>query len=167
MASETRKITVELNLTEQELTGLLIKSGISGKTAGELLTSFVCDLVGSERRNGSDESLYAAGWLERCAFEYRDPSYLGYLLEEGLLESYQTNKDHIAYLEDELSDEGISQSERADLEEELRDFESEQRDFWEQYISEGRKIGACYEEEIQRLQNWMEQASETGTSSGF
>lgn len=105
--------TFELRLSDEDVKRLWEKAGRVGMTAGELLTSFVGDLVDGTYSHGSDERMYAEQWFDRCGFSYMaDKTFVRYLLEYGELDSLLQSVDTLAgyaeekkALETELQDE--------------------------------------------------------------
>ena len=60
------------------------KCGACGITVGELIQSFIGDLIDGTYSNGSDERMYANQWFDRCGFGmYEEPTLLSHLLCEG------------------------------------------------------------------------------------
>lgn len=73
--------TITLKLSDEECRRLAEKAAQADFTdAGELLTSFVGDLVGGTYSSGDDERTMAAEWFKRC-FQFFDESLLNYLCE--------------------------------------------------------------------------------------
>lgn len=54
---------VKINLSAADMRRLWKKAGSVGMTAGELLASFIGDLVCGTYSNGSDERMYAQQWF--------------------------------------------------------------------------------------------------------
>ena len=77
-----KEYTLKLNLEAGDFRTLADMAGRSGMTTGELLEAFINDLTNSDRRNGSDESIKARQWLQRCGFmHWNFDSFLTYLIE--------------------------------------------------------------------------------------
>lgn len=73
---ELKPFSIILNLTDEEHKQLAIYAGKSGLNIAELLQAFIADLVGSNRRNGSDEQDCASAWYDRCGFSWFPPKTL-------------------------------------------------------------------------------------------
>lgn len=67
---ELKKRTFTLELTDDDVTRLANKAASAGMSMGELLASFVGDLVCGSHTNGSDERMLAQSWFDRCGFSY-------------------------------------------------------------------------------------------------
>lgn len=105
--------TFELRLSDEDVKRLWEKAGRVGMTAGELLTSFVGDLVDGTYSHGSDERMYAEQWFDRCGFSYMaDKTFMRYLLEYGELDSLLQSVETLAgYAEEKKSLEAELQDE--------------------------------------------------------
>lgn len=78
-----RERLLKINLSDQEIEDISMMAGKVNLTVSELLENFVADLVGSDRRNGSDECDCADAWFERCWFSnYPEDTFLRYVLME-------------------------------------------------------------------------------------
>lgn len=80
-----RRITVKMS--DSDCDRLARKCGESGITIGELIQSFIGDLIDGTYSNGSDERDYADKWFkwfERCWFGmFSEPTLLNHLLNNG------------------------------------------------------------------------------------
>ena len=77
-----RRITVKMS--DSDCDRLARKCGKSGITIGELIQSFIGDLIDGTYSNGSDERDYADKWFERCWFGmFPEPTLLNHLLNNG------------------------------------------------------------------------------------
>lgn len=104
MSERERNIIVKLN--DEECRRLIEKCGEHGLTVGELVENFICDLVGGDRTNGSDERMYAGQWFDRCWFgSFPEDTLLRHLLYEGFdPEDYVKALDGIEEDENDLQD---------------------------------------------------------------
>lgn len=94
--------TFKLHLSDEDVKRLWEKAGSVGMTAGELLTSFVGDLVDGTYSHGSDERMYAEQWFDRCGFAYEaEKTFLRYLLEYGEIDDLLQCVDYLAQSSDE------------------------------------------------------------------
>lgn len=78
------KVTINLDLSEEEVKNLKGFSADRGLTIKELMENFVSDLVGDG--NGSDERRLAYEWADRCWFSHNPVecmTLLEYLRTEG------------------------------------------------------------------------------------
>lgn len=64
-----KKITVEVELTEKEVSRLMELSGMAGKSIEKIMQSFVSDLTCSSRNHGSDEVDNAFAYYDRALFD--------------------------------------------------------------------------------------------------
>lgn len=104
--------TFKLRLSDEDVKRLWEKVGMVGMTAGELLTSFVGDLVDGTYSNGSDERMYAEQWFDRCGFAYEaEKTFLRYLLRNMEIDCFLEDIDTLE----------ATKEEKADLEKKLED----------------------------------------------
>lgn len=78
--------TFKLNLSDADVDRLAIKAARAGMTMGELLASFVGDLVCGTHSNGSDERDYAEQWYDRCGFSHFPSNDIARLATDDSLE---------------------------------------------------------------------------------
>ncbi len=111
--------TLVLQLSDADITRLCEKAASVGLTAEKLLESFIGDLVNGTYSNGSDERMYADGWLCRCGFEMSSEyTFLRHLINWGLLESFLESHESIQTDQAELADyEQATDKDAGDLEE--------------------------------------------------
>lgn len=102
--------TIEINLSDAEVTYISELAAKHDTTVGELIENFICDLTYSERSNGSDERMHANEWLDRRFGIMENGSFLQYLLENDELDrvlsacrEIEDSKSTIAELENELA----------------------------------------------------------------
>ena len=74
---------VSIKLSDADCERLSDLCGRCGLTIGELLASFIGDLVGGTYTNGSDERDLADAWFERCGYDYYTDSLLSHLINFG------------------------------------------------------------------------------------
>lgn len=153
---------IELLLSDADIQRLWEKAGKVGMTAGELLSSFVGDLVCGTYTNGSDERMYANDWFERCGFSFMaEKTFLRYLLEYGELEYIITGYTDIIECKEALSElEAQTDKDTDDLEE----IESIKKDvsYWQKNIDQTFNAfvewckGECkgFDEEIKKVLEW-------------
>jgi len=158
-----RNRNIELPLSDADVQRLWEKAGKVGMTAGELLTSFIGDLVCGTYTNGSDERMYAEEWFERCGFSFTAKNtFLRYLLEHDKLGGFIFNDNAFTDGKEELAEmEALQEKDVDDLKEiecinnEIAYFqENIDRDFAD-YVTwcKGEQPG-CAEEEIKKVREW-------------
>ncbi|MBR5969986.1 MAG: hypothetical protein IK016_06505 [Lachnospiraceae bacterium] len=82
--AETIKITLELNLNEEDLDRTVKRAARYGIGFKDMIEGFIADLSGKQRRNGSDESDLADAWMRRSYYcPYTEQTFLSFLMEEG------------------------------------------------------------------------------------
>ena len=92
-----RNITIKLSDADCErLAKKCCKHGLS---IGQLLESFIGDLVDGTYTNGSDERMYANQWFERCGFTmYEEDTLLNQLINFDIdIEDFLVTCDEISY----------------------------------------------------------------------
>lgn len=154
---------IKINLSDADLKRLWEKSGSVGMTAGELLASFVGDLVCGTYTNGSDERMYAEQWFERCGFAmFPEKTFLRYLIEWGELESVLSDekniiqgKDDLAELEAKPDKDGYDQEELEYLKEDISGWQESIDKVFSDFVEwcRGDSHGS-YEEEMKKVRTW-------------
>jgi hypothetical protein len=77
--------TITLNLTDDVIERLAVKTAENNITITELIENFVNDLIGGEYSNGSDERDLANQYFNRLDFQFfKKSTLLAYLLEDLL-----------------------------------------------------------------------------------
>ena len=126
-----RERTITLKLSDDDCDRILRKAGSSGLTVAQLLENFIGDLVGGTYYNGSDESMYAELWFDRCWFGmFPGKTLLRHLLEnevdiESFITTYEENEEYKAHPENfgELMEEyGMEPGESFWFEDDLKDY---------------------------------------------
>lgn len=79
MSLEVSERTVGIQMSDEDAEKLSALAAKHGMTAGELLSSFVGDLICGSQTNGSDEREFAELWLNRCYGYWDDDSLLAHL----------------------------------------------------------------------------------------
>lgn len=137
--ADKRKIDVSLNLYPDDLKDFTLKAGNVGLTIGELLENFIGDLIASSHtRNGSDECDRAQAWFERCWFGmFPEDTFLHYLIELGMLESFIDEVEYTDQLKDELKEEQEAAEPNneviEDIEADIAGHEAEIKDIYKEY----------------------------------
>ena len=97
---------IPVKITDQECMDLSELAARAGMSTGELLTSFIHDLTGSDQSNGSDERECASGWYERCCFDLtREESFVSWLADRYELDCAYRNMCTIRDLEELMNHE--------------------------------------------------------------
>jgi hypothetical protein len=71
-----------VNLTDDVIEQLAVKTAKSGITISTLIENFVNDLIGGEYSNGSEESGLANQYFEHLGFQLKKDTLLAYFLED-------------------------------------------------------------------------------------
>lgn len=95
-----RQIT--LNLSDADCERIASKCGKVGLTISALLENFIGDLVYGTYSNGSDETMFANQWFERCGFSMvGEKTLLKHLLDYGYdVEEFVETCDEKKHYED-------------------------------------------------------------------
>lgn len=145
--------TITLNLSDADCERISQKAGLAGCTVGELLESFIGDLIDGTYSNGSDEIEKANEWYERCGFSYmNEDSLMRYLLENDYnVEDFLSTCDEIEHFKN-------NPKRYADEVAELEDgqtlwFEYEYEKYLENYLENHSDIHIA--EEIELCRKWF------------
>lgn len=155
--------SIGINLSDADLQRLWEKAGSVGMTAGELLASFVGDLVDGTYTNGSDERMYAQQWFDRCGFGmFPEKTFLRYLIEWGELESVLSDEEDIIERKADLAELEARTDKDSDELEEI-EYQKEEISGLQESIDQvfsdfvewcrGDHHGS-FEEEMQRVHKW-------------
>lgn len=147
--------TITLNLSDKDCERIAKKAGECGLTVGQLLESFIGDLVGGTYSNGSDERMYAEQWFERCGFGmFSEETLLKYLLEWGHdIDDFITAYDELKNYEanpQEYADEVKDAKEDG---EEMLWFEQDYHDYTDEFLDNHKD--ADMENEIKLCRDWL------------
>jgi len=116
---------IKISLSDADVRRLWKLAAKAGMSAGELLASFVGDLVDGTYTNGSDERMHAQAWFDRCGFSWLAPkTLLRYLIDCDELDIFVAAWRVIEELDEELAD-CRSQAERDELEDEIAHWKGE------------------------------------------
>lgn len=152
---DAKKRTIAVNLTDEECDALARKCGAIRLTVGELIESFINDLVDGSRSNGSDEREYADQWFERCFLE--EQTLLNHLLCYGyepedyleLLDNIETAQEEKTYLREHPEEAGEEAQYIDDdivcWEDELKDLRADWKPDYEPKM----------DEEIEIIRKWV------------
>ncbi|SHN87986.1 hypothetical protein [Desulfitobacterium chlororespirans] len=153
---------VKLRLSDADVLRLSEKAGIAGLTIGELLTSFIGDLVYGTYANGSDERMYANQWFDRCWFGmFPDKTFLRYLLEGDELSGILFNEQDIEQGKEWLAEMEAFPDKDSDAQEEIAGLKADIA-FWQKNIDD---TFACFaewcgdphrtlDEEMKKVREW-------------
>ena len=141
-ALKPRNITTQL--TDQECIDLANLAAKCGYTVGEIISSYVHDLLGSNYSNGSDERFLANEYFDRCCIlQFAPNTFLKWLVEYDYIESYLTHVDKIehytrrlrylkAHLSESEENQRIYEAENAFLSELKESFDEYYLDYTEE-----------------------------------
>jgi len=157
-----KKRNIEMLLSDADIKRLWIKAGEVGMTAGELLVSFVGDLVDGTYTNGSDERMYAGQWFERCGFSFMaENTFLRYLLVcvelEELISIYEEMiefKEEITELEAQTDKGGDDLEEIENLKEEISYRQEEIDQTFNDFIKWCKGEHKGFDEEMKNVLKW-------------
>lgn len=159
MSERERNITVKLN--DEECRRLIEKCGEHGLTVGELVEKFICDLVGGDRTNGSDERMYAGQWFDRCWFgAFPEDTLLRHLLFEGYdPEDYVNALDGIEEAESDLED---AKEHPENYDEEDMEYLQSDIEEWQEELSRMKEDWhpdqePDMDEQLQIIKKWIEE----------
>ena len=152
-----RRITVKMS--DSDCDRLARKCGKSGITIGELIQSFIGDLIDGTYSNGSDERDYADQWFERCWFGmFPKPTLLNHLICWGYnpedylntMDNIETAKKEKKYLEEHPEE--ADEEEASYLDDDITDWEEELKSMREDWKPEKEpNMG----EEIELIKKWV------------
>lgn len=140
--------TIKLKLSDADCERISEKAGLHGLTIGELLESFIGDLINGTYSNGSDERDKASDWFERCWFGmFPNKTLLRHLLSwQYDVENFIDACDELKYKKNhpELF---VEDNEKPWFEEE---YEEATKDFLKKHPD------ADMEKEIEACRKWLE-----------
>lgn len=139
-----------LNLSDADVKRISEKAGRVGFTVSKLLENFIGDLVGGTYSNGSDESMYADQWFERCWFSWMNGyTFLKYLIDYDDVEDTVIDWNEIKYYKElEFLDDYDKQT--------LEELEERMNDKFEEFEGQ-RKVEderVTLADEMERVINW-------------
>lgn len=159
---------IPVRITDQECVDLSELAARAGMSTGELLTSFIHDLTGSDHSNGSDERECASGWYERCCFELtREESFVSWLADRYELDFAYRNMCTIAALEDlknHMGDRIEKWALSRRIEKELSELEEE---YYQPYFFAMLRERKPYESKIQAFNHLREYTSQLDEMRGM
>lgn len=156
--------TLTLNISDEDYLDLLKKCGIHSITPEDLLENFISDLVYGKNCNGSDESIKAQAWFERCWFGmFPEETLLKYLLEYGPEpEELIFLIDDISSLHEELKelekDPSKNISDIQIIHEEINDSKAEYQEIINKFLKKNHD--ADLEKEIKSVEMWIQRKRE-------
>ena len=126
---------IAINLSESDCNYLIYLCGEVGISIGDLIETFLCDLISNEKAQGSDESKLVRDWFDKCDFS-RLPN--NYLLSH-LIETEYNPKEYVEYLEliEECEqDKEYFQSHPDEIDEEERELVEADIESWNEKLNE-------------------------------
>ena len=157
---EKRERIITVKLLDEDCERLLEKCGESGLTVGELIENFISDLVGGIYSNGSDESMYAQQWFERCLFEmFPEETLLNHFFVKGYNPEYYL--DCMNYIEIAIEEKKYFAEHPEGVDEEAQYLDDDIAD-WQEDLESMRadwkpKNEPDMEKELERIRKWVEE----------
>lgn len=147
---------LKINLTDDEVERISREAGKVNLTVPELLENFIADLVGSNRRNGSDECDRADAWFERCWFSmFPEETFLRFMLTEYYsVADFVTTYSTMCSFEEDLmgaTDEEEIRSIREDIDGLRKELEETVSEYRERNPQAEVTLEMCAEQ----LERWM------------
>lgn len=128
--------TVTIRLSDADCERIARKAGRVGMSVGELLGSFIGDLIGGTYSHGSEEEMRAEEWFDRCGFDYpAGDRLLNYLLETSYdIGDFITVCDEIEYYKKHPKEYAKEKAEAKEKGDDYLWFEKEYKQFIEEYV---------------------------------
>lgn len=147
---------LKINLTDDEVERISREAGKVNLTVPELLENFIADLVGSNRRNGSDECDRADAWFERCWFSmFPEETFLRFMLTEYYsVSNFVTTYSELRVCEDDLLD-ATDEEEIRSIREDIDGLRKELEEIVSEYRERNPQAEVTLEMCAEQLENWM------------
>ena len=154
--------TVKLNLSDADCKRIAEKAGEAGFTVGQLLESFIGDLVHGTYTNGSDERMYANAWFDRCWFgSFPEDTLLKRLLQNHYdidIFEFIDLLDEINELEDSIADcaadpTAYDEDDQKYLTEDLNDLKEQYNHIVDDYLKDYKDAGI--KKEVENCVRWV------------
>ena len=152
---------LEIKLSDADVLRVAQIAGAHGLTIAQLIENFIGDLVGGTYSNGSDETMYAQQWFDRCWFSmFPDMTFLRYLIEWGGLEDILELWGDLQEVQRDLSyyEEHPEEPEPEEIRYILQDCQEQINEYWNDYIqlkTENKK--GSFDEEMKKVLEWQEE----------
>ena len=145
------KVTLNLELHEDNLKDILYKLAADGTNLTEVLEGFINDLVYGKSSHGSDECSLARRYYDRCCYGLgQEDSFLRFLLKSGYMDEY------LALLDDIKTYQGWELQDGEVYGKELAAAAEEKASYYEEW-AEGYKVPPqTIEEAYQQVEEWRE-----------
>lgn len=157
-----KKRKIEVCLTDKECLQLAEKAGLVGLTVGELLSSFINDLVCGSQSNGSDEESLANDWYICCYYYFKSSdSLLSYLLCDDFyyVQSFIDTVDEIAELKECIADAEINPDKYEDdietMKERLQSFSNLYFKYVDGFLLDNDEESIDINKEISICRKWL------------
>lgn len=148
---------IQIRLSDADCKRISEHAGKAGMTIGQLLSSFVGDLIDGTYTNGSDEVMLARKWFVRCGFDtYADHTLLKYLLDryediEDFLDLYDDMQYSIEHSEEYVNERAAAKANGEDMLWFEREYHMIADDFLQKYP-------ACnMEKETELCRKWLQE----------
>lgn len=159
--SGLKERVLKINLTDEEVEQISQKAGSVNLTVSELLENFIADLVGSSRRNGSDECDRADDWFERCWFSmFPEDTFLRFMLTECYsISDFVTTYSTLCSCEEDIN-EATEDDEIKDIQAEIDALREELEESVNEYRSRNQQAKETLETYAGQLERWMMKKSD-------
>lgn len=144
------KVTLNLELHEDNLKDILYKLAADGTNLTEVLEGFINDLVYGKSSHGSDECSLARRYYDRCCYGLgEEDTFLRYLLKFGEIEYYLDIMSNIQAYNEWLAD-------GEDYSEELKEAKQEQDSIYKQWAERYEKPPQSRKKAYKQVEKWHE-----------
>lgn len=91
-AKTIRPRPLKVNLSDSDVKKIVEEAARNGTTVSEIVSGFICDLVGGTQTRGSDERMYAEQYFNRCCYSWDDENtFIKSLIDGGFFEIIAEN----------------------------------------------------------------------------
>ncbi len=148
MENRKVKVTLNLELYEDNLKDVLYRLAADSTNLTEVLESFINDLVYGKSSHGSDECSLARRYYDRCYYGMgEEDTFLRYLLKSGEIEYYLDIASDIEAYNEWLAD-------GEDYKLELEEAKQEQNSIYEQWAESHKKLPQSKEKSCKQIEDW-------------
>lgn len=148
MENRKVKVTLNLELHEDNLKDILCKLAADSTNLTEVLESFINDLTCGKSSHGSDECSLARRYYDRCCYGLgEEDNFLRYLLKSGEIEYYLDIASDIRAYSEWITD-------GEDYKLELEEAKQEQDSIYEQWAECYKKSPQSKEKSCKQVEDW-------------
>lgn len=142
------KVTLNLELHEDNLKDILCKLAADGMNLTAVLESFINDLICGKSSHGSDECSLARRYYDRCGYGMgEEDTFLRYLLKSGEIEYYLDIESDVRAYSEWISD-------GEDYKLEFEEAKQEQDSIYEQWAESYKKPPQSKEKSCKQVEDW-------------